>query len=175
MGATSWVLVSVIIFFIFRVPFHFFSNFFLFHNAAAAAAKSLQSCLTLCDPIDGSPLGSSVLGILQARTLEWVAISFSNAWKWKMKVKSHLILWVPSNCQKFSHTSPLELTLPLGFRSYFPLPTNHIFINTNYASFFLYSHFKKHNYTPRGPSQKSVTLPRATVLKLICVLELPGA
>ena len=54
----------------------------------AAAAKSLQSCLTLCDPIDGSPLGSSIHGILQARTLEWVAISFSNAWKWKVKVKS---------------------------------------------------------------------------------------
>ena len=48
---------------------------------AAAAAKSLQSCLTLCDPIDGSPPGSPVLGILQARTLEWVVISFSNAWK----------------------------------------------------------------------------------------------
>ena len=55
--------------------------------AAAAAAKSLQSCLTLCDPIDGSPLGSSVPGILQARTLEWIAISFSNAGKWKVKVK----------------------------------------------------------------------------------------
>ena len=56
--------------------------------AAAAAAKSLQSCLTLCDPIDGSPQGSPVPGILQARTLEWVAISFSNAWKGKVKVKS---------------------------------------------------------------------------------------
>ena len=56
--------------------------------AAAAAAKSLQSCPTLCDPIDGSPPGSPVLGILQARTLEWVAICFSNAWKWKVKVKS---------------------------------------------------------------------------------------
>ena len=55
---------------------------------AAAAAKSFQSCPTLCDPIDGSPLGSPVLGILQARTLEWVAISFSNAWKWKVTVKS---------------------------------------------------------------------------------------
>ena len=55
---------------------------------AAAAAKSLQSCPTLCDPIDGSPSGSPVPGILQARTLEWVAISFSNAWKWKVKVKS---------------------------------------------------------------------------------------
>ena len=54
----------------------------------AAAAKSLQSCLTPCDPIDGSPPGSPVPGILQARTLEWVATSFSNAWKWKVKVKS---------------------------------------------------------------------------------------
>ena len=56
--------------------------------AATAAAKSLQSCLTLWDPIDGSPPGSSVPGILQARTLEWVAIFLSNAWKWKVKVKS---------------------------------------------------------------------------------------
>ena len=51
----------------------------VFYNFAAAAAKSLQSCPTLCDPIDGSPPGSPVPGILQARTLEWVAISFSNA------------------------------------------------------------------------------------------------
>ena len=51
----------------------------MFHLSAAAAAKSLQPCLTLCDPIDGSPPGSPVPGILQARTLEWVAISFSNA------------------------------------------------------------------------------------------------
>ena len=58
------------------------------HVAAAAAAKSLQSCPTLCDPIDGSPPGSPVPGILQARTLEWAAISLSNAWKSKMKVKS---------------------------------------------------------------------------------------
>ena len=55
--------------------------------AAAAAAKSFQSCLTLCDPIDGSPPGSAVTRILQARTLEWVVISFSNASKWKVKVK----------------------------------------------------------------------------------------
>ena len=53
-----------------------------------AAAKSLQLCLTLCNPKDGSPPGFPVPGILQARTLEWVAISFSNAWKWKVKVKS---------------------------------------------------------------------------------------
>jgi len=55
---------------------------------SAAAAKSLQSCPTLCDPIDRSPPGSPVPGILQARTLEWVAISFSNAWTWKVKGKS---------------------------------------------------------------------------------------
>ena len=58
---------------------------------AAAAAKSLQSCPTLCDPIDGSPPSSPVPGILQARTLEWVAISFSNAWKWKVKVKHSVV------------------------------------------------------------------------------------
>ena len=60
--------------------------------AAAAAAKSLQLCLTLCDPKDGSPPGSPFPGILQARTLEWVAIFFSNGWKWKVKVKSLSLL-----------------------------------------------------------------------------------
>ena len=60
---------------------------------SSATAKSLQSCPTLCDPINGSPPGSPILGILQARTLEWVAISFSNAWKWKVKVKSLSRVW----------------------------------------------------------------------------------
>ena len=63
-------------------------------HAATAAAKSLQSCPTLCDPIDGSPPGSAVPGILQVRTLEWVAISFSNVWKWKVKVKSLSRVWL---------------------------------------------------------------------------------
>ena len=65
-----------------------------------AAAKSLQSCLTLCYPIDGSPPGSPVPGILQARTLEWVAISFSNAWKRKVKVKLLSRVWLsnPTDC-----------------------------------------------------------------------------
>ena len=65
----------------------------LFTTAAAAAAKSFQSCPTLCDPIDGSPPGSPIPGILQARTLEWAAISF-NAWKWKVKVKSLSRVWL---------------------------------------------------------------------------------
>ena len=68
------------------------------------AAKSLQSCPTLCDPIDGSPLGSSIPGILQARILEWVAISFSNAWKWKVKVKSL------KSCPTLS--DPMDCSLP---------------------------------------------------------------
>ena len=67
---------------------------------AAATAKSFQSCPTLCDPIDGSPSGPPVLGTLQARTLEWAAISFSNAWKRKVKVKlvSHVWLSDPMDC-----------------------------------------------------------------------------
>ena len=60
----------------------------------AAAAKSLQSCPTLCNPLDSSPPGFPVPGILQARTLEWIAISFSNAWKWKVKVKSLSHVWL---------------------------------------------------------------------------------
>ena len=65
--------------------FFLFFFFFFFNIPTAAAANS---CLTLCNPIDVSPTGSSVPGILQARILKWVAISFSNAWKWKVKVKS---------------------------------------------------------------------------------------
>ena len=77
----------------------------------AAAAKLLQSCPTLCDPTDGSPPGSTVPGILQARTLEWVAISFSNAWKWKVKVKSL------SHVQLFATpwTAAYQAPLPMGF------------------------------------------------------------
>ena len=68
--------------------FHIYLFFFFkYCSFAAATAKSLQSCLTLCNPIDSSPPGSPLPGILQARTLECVAISFSNAWKWKVKVK----------------------------------------------------------------------------------------
>ena len=68
--------------------YFYHDEWFLFAAAAAAAAQSPQSCPTLCDPRDGSPPGSAVPGILQARTLERVAISFSNAWEWKVKVKS---------------------------------------------------------------------------------------
>ena len=65
-----------------------------FKGITTTTTKSLQSCPTLCDPIDGSPPGFPVPGNLQARTLEWVAISFSNAWKWKVKVKSLSRVWL---------------------------------------------------------------------------------
>ena len=74
--------------------------------AAAAAAKSLQSCQTLCDPIDSSPLGPFVPGILQARTLEWVAISFSSAWKWKVKVKSLSRVWLLATPWTVAYQAP---------------------------------------------------------------------
>ena len=75
------------------------------HNAAAAA-KSLQSCPTLWDPIDSSPPGSATPGILQARILEWVAISFSNAWKWKVKSESEAAQLCPT-----LH-DPMDCSLP---------------------------------------------------------------
>ena len=75
----------------------------------AAAAKSLQSCPTLCNPIDGSPPGCPVPGILQARTLEWLAISFSNAWKWKVKVKSLSHVWLLATPWTAAYQTPLSL------------------------------------------------------------------
>ena len=73
---------------------------------AAAAAELLQSCPTLCDPTDGSPPGSPVPGLLQARTLEWVAISFSSAWKWKVKVKSLSRVWLFTTPWTAAHQAP---------------------------------------------------------------------
>ena len=92
---STWVFVTVAFYIyviISWIPLFLLNLDHQFH--AAAAAKSLQSCPTLCDPIDGSPPGSPVPGILQARTLEWVVISFSNAWKGKVKVKSLSRVWL---------------------------------------------------------------------------------
>ena len=75
-------------------------------SCAAAATKSLQSCLTRCDPIEGSPPSSAVPGILQARTLEWVAISFSNRRKWKVKVKSLSHVWLLATPWTAAHHAP---------------------------------------------------------------------
>ena len=75
----------------------------------AAAAKSLQSCPTLCNPTDGSPPGSPIPGILQARTLEWVAISFSNARKWRVKVKSLIRVRLLATPRTAAHQAPPSL------------------------------------------------------------------
>ena len=80
-------------------------------RVAAAAAKSLQSCPTLCDPIDGSPPGSPIPGILQPRTLEWVAISFSNAWKWKVKGKLLSRVWLGATPWTAAHQDPPSMGL----------------------------------------------------------------
>ena len=96
-----------------------------------ATTKSLHSCPTLCDPIDGSPPGSPVPGILQERTLEWVAISFSNAWKWKVKVKSLSRVWFLAT----SWTAAYQAPPSMGFSrqeywSGVPLPSLNLPLNT---------------------------------------------
>ena len=88
---------------------------------------SLQSRPTPCDPLDGSPPGFPVPGILQARTLEWVAISFSNAWKWKLKVKLLSRVWLLETPWTAAHQAPL----PMGFSrqeywSWMPLPSPYL-------------------------------------------------
>ena len=77
--------------------------------AAAAAAKSLQLCPTLCDPIDGSPPGSPVPGILRARTLEWLSISFSSAWKWKVKGRLLSCIWLLVTPWTAAYQAPLSM------------------------------------------------------------------
>ena len=93
----------------FLLLLHWSPNFLPWLTAAAAAAKSLQSCPTLCDPIDGSPPGSPVPGLLQARILEWVAIAFSNAWKWEVKVKSLGCVWLLVTPWTAAHQAPLSM------------------------------------------------------------------
>ena len=126
-------------------------------TTAATAARSLQSCPTLCDPIDRSPPGSPVPGILQARTLEWVAISFSNAWKWKVKVKS-LSRVRPSATP---WTAADQAPPSMGFSrqehwSGWPLPSprmnhsltqNHFSKRITLSSVCLYMHIHRHTHT----------------------------
>ena len=101
-------------------------NFSSSYSAAAATAKSLQSCPTLCDPIDGSPSGSPVPEILQARTLEWVAISFSNAWKWKVKVKSLSCIRLFMTPRTVAYQAPLSMGFTKQeYWSGVPLPSLH--------------------------------------------------
>ena len=132
----------------------------------AAAAKSLQSCPTLRDPLDGSPPGSPVPGILQARTLEWVAISFSNAWKWQVKVKSLSRVQLLATAWTAAYQAPLSvgfsrqeywnglpLPSPLGENGYMYMYCWVFLLSTwNYHNNVLvcYTPIKKFwNYTPK--------------------------
>ena len=107
---------------------------------AAAAAKSLQSCPTLCDPIDGSPSSSAVPGILQARTLEWAAISFSNAWKWKVKLMLLSRVWLFATPWTAAHQAPRSMGLSRQeYWSGLPLPSPSDCIKGLFKSFILFS------------------------------------
>ena len=100
-------------------------------TAAAAAAKLFQSCPTLCNPIDGSPPGSPIPGILQERTLEWVAISFSNAWKGKVKVKSLSRIWLLATPWIAAYQAPPSMGFSRQeYWSGMPLPSPHDEIST---------------------------------------------
>ena len=100
----------------------------------AATAKSLQSCPTLCDPRDGRPPGSPIPGILQTRILEWVAISFSSAWKWKVKVKSLSRVWLLVTPWTAAYQAPLSMGFSRQeYWSGVPLPSLLLFLPyTNY-------------------------------------------
>ena len=111
-----------------------FLDFLLLHSAAAA--KSLQSCPTLCDPIDGGPPDSPFPGILQARTLEWVAISFSNAWKGKVKVKSLSPVRLFETPWSAAHQAPPSMGFPRQeYWSGVPLPLCRVVQVNTYLSF----------------------------------------
>ena len=112
------------------------ASFLIPYICVAAAAKSLQSCPTLCDPIDGSPPSSPIPGILQARTLEWVAISFSNAWKWKVKVKSLCRARLLATPWTAAFQAPPSMGFPRQeYWSGVPLPSLYICVNIRYLSF----------------------------------------
>ena len=100
----------------------------------AAAAKSLQSYPNLYYPIDGSPPGSSIPGILQVRTLEWVAISFSNAWKWKVKVKSLSRVWLLGTPWTTAYQAPLSMGFARQeYWSGLPLPSPFLYLHRTKA------------------------------------------
>ena len=112
-----------------------FIHSFKQYVSAAAAAKSLQSCPTLWDPIDGSPPGSPVRGILQARTREWVAISFSNAWKWKVKVKSLSCVWLLATPWTAAYQAPSSMGFSRQeYWSGVPVPSPSISLRSAYYS-----------------------------------------
>ena len=116
-----------------------------------AAAKPLQSCPTVCDPIDSTPPGSSVPGILQARILEWVAISFSNAWKWKVKVKVKSLsrVWTLATPWTAAHQTPLSMGFSRQeYWSGVPLPSPFHWLPMCFAILSAYMFFTHDHHLP---------------------------
>ena len=119
-----------------------------------AAAKSLQSCPTLCDPIDSSPPGSPVRGIPQARTLEWVAISFSNAWRWKVKVKSLSHVQLLATPWTATYQAPPSMGFSRQeYWSGVPLPSPYLILTH-------YKYFNLKNYLITSQQKTAETLGR---------------
>ena len=123
------------------------------YTSLYAAAKSLQSCLTLCDPIDVSPPGAPIPGILQARTLEWVAISFSNAWKWKVKVKSLSRVQLLATPWTAAHQAPPSMGFSrLEYWSGVPLPSPTSLYNDMVINLVLHAHVISNTKCNQGTS-----------------------
>ena len=132
----------------------------------ASTAKSLQSCPTPCDPIDDNPLGSSVPGILQARILEWVAISFSNAWKWKVKVKSLSHAWLLATPWTAAHQAPLSMGFSRQeYWSGLPLHTVHVILQARILEWVALP-FSRGSSQPRDQTQVSWIAGRSFNLEL---------
>ena len=113
----------------------------------AVVAKLLQSCPTLCDPIDGSPPGSCTPGILQARTLQWVAISFSNAWKWKVKMKSLSRVRLLATPWTAAHQAPPSMGFSRQeYWSGVPLPSPSPWIGSSNNCIHVLISFEEHVY-----------------------------
>ena len=155
------------------MTWHLFVNFF----PLDATAKSLQSCPTLCDPIDGSPPGSAVTGILQARTLEWVAISFSNAWKWNMQVKSLSHVWLLATPWTAAYQDPPSM----GFsrQEYWSgVPSPSLFLPLTPSKIVhiweIVSHWVRAIYPPKSHKLKNIfsffVSAKCNILALICFI-----
>ena len=141
-------------------------------NTDAAAAKLLQSCPTLCDPIDGSPPGSPVPEILQARTLERVAISFSNAWKWKVKVKSLSRVQPSATPWTAAHQAPPSMGFSRQeYWSGLPLPSpwtqmsNHNFLQYVYLEVGLHLQHSQKTEWPSSSTKRITMLGNSLVVR----------
>ena len=157
-----WRNVQTFVYFLIWLSFYHWVMLYLPHtsplsdnvicrHAAATAGKSRQSCPTLCDPIDSSPPGSAVPGILQARTLEWVAISFSNAWKWKVKMKSLSRVWLFKTLRTVIHQAPQSMGFSRQeYWSGVPLPSvdlqTYVSSNSVFCLSLSWWHLLKHKY-----------------------------